>query len=303
MKYDVVMIGGGPAGLSSAVYAARAGCSAVVLEGAACGGQMLFAHEIENYPGTPKVSGMQLADTMTAQAESFGVPVLYKQVHSLQALPDRFRIDVGGEELYAKAVVVASGSEHRKLNVPGEDVFLGRGVSYCAVCDGRFFRGKDAVVVGGGNTALGDAIYLSELCRTVTVVHRRDSFRADRILVDRLSDHPNVKCLMKSEVVALEGDSRLERIQLRQDGTATQAIDADCVFIAVGNVPRTDFVQELSGLQLDGGYIVTDERCRTSVQGLFAAGDVRAKSLRQIVTAVSDGAIAGTEAAAFVKEN
>lgn len=303
MKYDIAIIGGGPAGLSAAVYAARAGRSVAVLESSACGGQMLYAHKIENYPGMPGVAGMELADAMTAQAKAFDVRFLYKQVSSVVLSPEGFTVRTGAEEMTARAVIAASGTTHRNLNVPGEDEFLGRGVSYCAVCDGRFFRNKDVVVVGGGNTAVGDALYLSDICRSVTLVHRRDDFRADRILVERLNALANVTCILGVQVTSLAGGTRLERVVLQYGDGREQTLSADGIFIAVGSVPNAGYLQGIAGLMLENGYIAADERCRTSIPGLFAAGDVRAKPLRQIVTAVSDGAIAATEAAEFVMKN
>lgn len=305
MKYDVAVIGGGPAGLSAALYAARAGRSTVVLEGAACGGQMLLAHEVENYPGFTKIGGMELADAMTAQAVSLGVSVSYRAVSSVQVYENCFILRAGNEEIRAGAVIAASGARRRKLGVPGEEEFTGRGVSYCAVCDGRFFRGKDAVVVGGGNTALGDALYLAKICRSVTVIHRRDSFRADHILVERIRQEANVRLLMHACVESIRGTTKVEEIAWRaaadHESAEVNTIFADCVFIAVGSEPNIGYLQDMSALTYDaGGYIQTDERCRTGIPGLFAAGDVRAKSLRQIATAVSDGAIAGVEASEYL---
>ena len=303
--FEIAVIGGGPAGLTAAVYAARAGHSVTILEGAACGGQMLLAHEIENYPGFTKIAGYALADQMMEQANSLGVSITYAQVDSVTKEDDHFTVLCGSKAYTASAVIVAAGAKHRTLDVPGETEFIGRGVSYCAVCDGRFFAGKDVAVVGGGNTALGDAIYLSNICNSVTLIHRRDTFRADRILVQRMEAIGNIRTVMNARVTKIEGDQRIQSLNLVSvaDNAMSQpmVLHADGVFIAVGNVPDLAMLSGIDGVQFDnGGYLVTDERCRSKVPGLFVAGDVRAKNLRQIATAVADGAIAGTEAAEYL---
>ena len=303
--FEIAVIGGGPAGLTAAVYAARAGHSVTILEGAACGGQMLLAHEIENYPGFTKIAGYALADQMMEQANSLGVSITYAQVDSVTKEDDHFTVLCGSKAYTASAVIIAAGAKHRTLDVPGETEFIGRGVSYCAVCDGRFFAGKDVAVVGGGNTALGDAIYLSNICNSVTLIHRRDTFRADRILVQRMEAIGNIRTVMNARVTKIEGDQRIQSLNLVSvaDNAMSQpmVLHADGVFIAVGNVPDLAMLSGIDGVQFDnGGYLVTDERCRSNVPGLFVAGDVRAKNLRQIATAVADGAIAGTEAAEYL---
>lgn len=303
--FEIAVIGGGPAGLSAAVYAARAGYSVTVLEGAACGGQMLLAHEIENYPGFSKIAGYALADQMLEQANASGVSIVYAHVDSVSKTDTHFTIICGARSYTAAVVIVATGAKHRTLDVPGEAEFLGRGVSYCAVCDGRFFTGKDVAVVGGGNTALGDAIYLSNICKTVTLIHRRDSFRADRILVKRMEAIDNIRTVMNARVTKIEGDQRVGSLDVisTADSALSQpmTLEADAVFVAVGNVPDASLVSGMDGVHLDDiGYFTTDDRCRTSIPGLFVAGDVRSKSLRQIATAVADGAIAGTEAAEYL---
>ena len=303
--FEIAVIGGGPAGLTAAVYAARAGHTVTILEGAACGGQMLLAHEIENYPGFTKIAGYALADQMMEQANSLGVSITYAQVDSVTKEDDHFTVLCGSKAYTASAVIIAAGAKHRTLDVPGETEFIGRGVSYCAVCDGRFFAGKDVAVVGGGNTALGDAIYLSNICNSVTLIHRRDTFRADRILVQRMEAIGNIRTVMNARVTKIEGDQRVQSLDLvsvaENAMSQPMVLQADGVFIAVGNVPDLAMLSGIDGVQFDnGGYLVTDERCRSNVPGLFVAGDVRAKNLRQIATAVADGAIAGTEAAEYL---
>ncbi len=304
MSIDLGIIGGGPAGLTASVYASRAGFRPVLWEGISCGGQMLLTPEIENYPGVSSIAGIELADAMTAQAEALGVDIRFAAVRSVRRDNGSFHLSIEGNvEAVYRALIVASGSDHKKLGVPGEDEFRGRGVSYCAVCDGRFFTGKDVAVVGGGNTALGDALYLSRICRSVTLIHRRDVFRADRILVDRAASAENIRMLLSTRVESVAGTSRVEELCLRSVDEASaecRKLPVSAVFIAVGNAPQSAFLAELPELVLSDGYIPTDERCRTSVPGLFAAGDIRVKSLRQIATAVSDGAVAGVEAAAYL---
>lgn len=303
--FEIAVIGGGPAGLTAAVYAARAGHSVAVLEGAACGGQMLLAHEIENYPGFQKIAGYALADQMMEQASALGVSFVYASADAVCKEDEHFVIRCGVKNYTSMAVIVSSGAKHRTLDVPGEAEYIGRGVSYCAVCDGRFFAGKDVAVIGGGNTALGDAIYLSNICNSVTLIHRRDSFRADRILVQRAAAIPNIKNVMSARVAKIEGDQRVHSLELISvaDTSMSQpmVLQTEGVFVAVGNIPDLSMLAEMDDVPLDdGGYVVTDERCRLKIPGLFAAGDVRSKGLRQIATAVADGAIAGTEAAEYL---
>ena len=305
MKYDVAIIGGGPAGLSAAVYALRAGHSVLVIEGSSCGGQMLLAHEIENYPGFTKISGMELADAMQAQAKALGAEFLYKNVKSVEKNGDIFVLTVGKENVEVKTVIAASGTERRKLGVPSEEDFVGSGVSYCAVCDGRFYSGKDVAVVGGGNTAIGDALYLAGICTSVTLIHRRDSFRADRILIDRVRNTQNIRVLTSMRVDAIQGEFSVKSLELVSTDPAKlserMVLETSGVFVAVGSIPGTNYLGALHQDVCDeNGYILTDERCRTSVPGLFAAGDVRVKTLRQISTAVADGSIAGVEASEYL---
>ena len=305
LDYSIGIIGGGPAGMSAAIYAARAGRTVVLFEGAACGGQMLLAHEIENYPGVAKAAGYALADQMMEQMKPLNISVVYGAVDAVSSTDGVFTVRAGKKEFSVGAVIVAAGTERRTLDVPGEAEFLGRGVSYCAVCDGRFFAGKDVAVVGGGNTALGDALYLANICRSVTLIHRRDAFRADRILVDRLAGASNIRTVMNARVQSIEGDAKVQTLTLTDTSdygvSAPMVLQADGVFVAVGSVPKLSFLSDVEGISYDpSGYMITDDRCRSGVPGLFAAGDVRSKTLRQIATAVSDGAIAGTEAVEYL---
>ncbi len=305
-RSDVAIIGGGPAGLTAAIYTLRAGLSAVIYDGNALGGQMLLAHEIENYAGFSSVTGMELADSMAGQASALGAETVYAAVSAVNTVKEGFHVTADRTEALHRAVIVATGTNRRNLGVPGEELFTGRGVSYCAVCDGRFFKDKDVAVVGGGNTAVGDALYLAKFCKSVTLIHRRDTFRADRILTDRLAELENVHLLMNAHIEKINGDTRVTSLDILKSAEnalpAPMTLPVSGVFIAVGSAPAIPFLNTLSALSYDdGGYIVTDERCRTKVPGLFAAGDVRSKSLRQIATAVADGAIAAVEAAEFLE--
>ena len=302
---DIGIIGAGPAGLTAAVYAVRAGFSVRVYESNAAGGQMLTAHKIENYPGCGAISGMDLADAMTAQATELGAEIVYGAIQSVTPCEDGFRLILSDRTELCRAVIVATGTRCRKLGVEGEQTLTGRGVSYCAVCDGRFFTGRDVAVVGGGNTAIADALFLAKFCKSVTIIHRRDSFRAERVLVDRLSACENVRFIMNARVEKIVGEMRIESLDIVSTAPGSLSdrfvLPVDGVFIAVGNEPTTSFLSDISALSLDGaGYIVTDAHCATSVRGLYAAGDTRAKSLRQITTAVADGAIAAVEAAEYL---
>ncbi len=302
----LAVIGAGPAGLTAAVYGIRAGLAVTVFEGNAPGGQMLLTHEIENYAGFANVSGMDLADAMTNQAMSLGAEIAFGAVSQVEQTENGFCLHTPTERRTFDAVIVAAGTNQRKLGVPGEAEFTGRGVSYCAVCDGRFFKDKSVAVVGGGNTAVGDALYLSKICKSVTLIHRRDAFRADHILVERLRECENVHLLLNTRVEKIGGQMRVESLDLvstSPDALSERSeLPVDGVFVAVGNAPILPFLSELNTLQRDeAGYIVTDERCRTSIPGLFAAGDVRKKPLRQIATAVADGAVAAVEAAEYLQ--
>ena len=304
-KSDVAIIGGGPAGLTAAIYAVRAGLSVTVYDGNGLGGQMLLAHEIENYAGFTKISGIELADAMAAQAQGLGASFTYSPVTAVAPTKGGFSVSTDAETDIHRALILATGTRRRKLSIPGEDEFIGRGVSYCAVCDGRFFSGKDVVVVGGGNTAVGDALYLSKICNCVTLVHRRDSFRADRILIERLNACENVKTVMKARVEKIMGSLRVESVEIIRHGEnalpSPMVLPTDGVFVAVGSVPVLPSLEAFDNLARDaGGYLVTDDRCRTSVPGLYVAGDVRAKALRQIATASADGAIAAVEVAEYL---
>ncbi|MEA4971673.1 Thioredoxin reductase [bioreactor metagenome] len=292
-KYDVVIIGGGPAGYTAALYASRAGLSVMLLEMLAPGGQMATTSEIDNYPGFDEtVAGFDLAMKMKSGAEKAGALSEFAEVTKLILNAEPKIIKTTSEDYEAKTVIIATGAAPRKLGVENENDLLGRGVSYCATCDGMMFRGKDVVVVGGGNTAAEDALYLSKLCKKVYLVHRRDSLRASTSYQTKLEKTKNIELIWNSQIKKLMFENTITGAELHNKVTGkTTTLECSGVFVAVGRMPNTSLVK--NQLELDNeGYIVADETTKTNIPGVFAAGDVRQKPLRQIVTAASDGAVA-----------
>lgn len=283
---DLVICGGGAAGLTSAVYAARSGLDFVLIDiSSSMGSQITQTSDVDNYTGFEKVNGMELVMKFYEHAKALNAPMINDEVQEITKENGIFTVKCAQGEYKTKTVIYCSGASHRELGVKGEKELLGRGVGYCAVCDGFFYRNKTVVVVGGGNTAVTDALYLSKICKKVILVHRRDSLRAEKILVERLENAENVEIMFNSEVAEILGENGADGVLLKSG----DKINCDGVFIAVGIVPRSDTVKNLAELD-DNGYIVADESGRTSLDGLFAAGDVRTKELRQIITACSDGA-------------
>lgn len=289
--YDIIIIGSGPAGLSAAIYAQRACLDAIVIEkNGISGGQVLNTWEVDNYPGFPGVTGFELSRQFREHANKLGARVVQDEVVQVE-LSGNVKKVVCEEETYeARCVILASGAHHRTLEVPGEEELRGAGVSYCATCDGAFFRGRTVAVVGGGDAALEDAIFLARMCEKVYIVHRRDKLRGAKRLQERLQALENIEFVWNSETVAIEGNAQVEALRLRQTKTGEERrLDVDGVFIAVGIAPESELYA--GQLELDEqGYIRADESGQTSVPGVFAAGDVRTKALRQILTAASDGA-------------
>ena len=299
---DVVIIGGGPAGYTAALYAARAGLSVLVVEKFSAGGQMTETMQIDNYPGFDEgVDGFTLGAKMQAGAERFGAETVNSEVLSvdLLAVPKMLTLDTG-EEIYAKSVIIATGAVHKHLGVADEESLIGRGVGYCAACDGMLYRGKTVAVVGGGNSAAADALLLSKICKKVYLIHRRDTLRAERIYHDPLMNAENVEFVWNSEVESLIYEARLGGVRIKnKESGETREIDIDGLFISIGRSPATALFAEQ--LALDGaGYIIADETTKTSVDGVFAVGDVRTKPFRQIATAVADGAVAAHFADGYI---
>lgn len=299
--YDILIIGGGPAGLTAAIYAARAGKRTAILEREAAGGQIVSAPLVENYPGTPSVSGAELAGRMRAQAEALGAELLYTEAAGLEKTQTGFRVLCTDGTREARAVILATGASHRRLGLPGEELLTGCGVSYCALCDGAFYEGADVAVVGGGETALQDALFLASTCRSVTLIHRRDSFRAGAQLVSRAERQGNIRILRSRTVEKLLWlDEALQGLLLTNLKTGqTERLDVEGLFVAVGQVPQSapfaDAVAE------ENGYYLAGEDTKTSLPGVFAAGDGRRKQVRQLTTAVSDGTAAAIAACRYLE--
>lgn len=297
-RYDVLTIGGGPAALGAAVYARRAGLSVLIVEKVLEGGQLNLTTYIDNYLGFPNIEGSELARRMKEHAESLGTEFLNASVTKIVVDRDTRAVVLDdGRTIEAGVLMLATGTDPKKLNVPGELELTGKGVSYCATCDGYFFKDKDVAVVGGGDTAINDAIYLSKIARTVTVIHRRDKLRAVKILQDKAFARPNIRFLFDTVVDRFVGDKKLEKIVVRNVKTGELGeLKIDGAFVAIGSVPNSDLVKGLVELD-ENGYVITNEWMETSVPRIYAIGDVRRKNVRQIITAVADGAIAAVHAA------
>lgn len=289
--YDLAILGAGPAGISAAIYAARAKLETIWLEKKFVpGGQITDTYEVDNYPGLPGMTGMDLGEAMGAHAEKLGITPVRENVLSVEDEGDVKVIRTRKHEYKAKTLILAFGAAHRELGIPGEKELSGMGVSYCATCDGAFFKDRVTVVVGGGNVAAEDAVFLARLCKKVYVVHRRDEMRAEKILQERLFACENVEMVWDSVPLEIQGEDQVTGLKVRNVKTEEErVISTDGVFIAVGIIPNTGLFKELVKLD-DGGYIVAGEEGITSTPGVFAAGDIRTKALRQVVTAVSDGA-------------
>lgn len=294
--YDIIIIGAGTAGLSSAIYGKRAGKNVLVLEGKSYGGQIIVSPEVENYPGIKHTSGFEFATRLYEQAKSLDTDILMEEVVSIEADGNYKKVITKGNEFISKAVIIASGVGRRKLRVENEDRFTGAGVSYCATCDGMFYKGMDVLVAGGGNTALEDAKYLSEICKTVYIVHRRDTFRAEASLIKEVEAKDNIKILLNHNVISLSGDDVLESVKIADTVNGKESdIEVQGLFVAVGQEPQRDIYENVVKTD-ENGYIVAGEDCQTSVEGIYAAGDCRTKEVRQLITAAADGAVAAVMA-------
>ncbi|MCS9992112.1 thioredoxin-disulfide reductase [Weissella confusa] len=300
-QYDTIILGAGPGGMTAATYASRANMSVLMIDRGIYGGQMNNTAEIENYPGFPSILGPELAEKMYASSTQFGAEYAFGTVLHVEAQADgSWRVVTDMDEYSANTVIVATGAAYKKLDVPGEEAFAGRGVSYCAVCDGAFFRGQHVIVVGGGDSAVEEATYLAGLADHVTIVHRRDKLRAQQILQDHAFANEKISFVWNSEVEEILGDDKkVTGVRVRNNQTdETSEIDAAGVFIYVGLLPVSDPVQDL-GITDANGWIMTNDRMETSQPGIFAIGDVREKELRQITTAVGDAAVAGQNAFSY----
>ena len=301
--YDVIIIGGGPAGLAAGIYAARGGLKTLICEEKVYGGQIVMSYEVENYPGFPKgISGMDLMDSFIKQAEKFGVEMNYDGVKSIEDEGKSKNVILSsGTKLSTKTIIIAAGASPNRLNCPGEKKFTGKGVSYCATCDGAFFRGKPVAVVGGGDSAIEEALYLANLASKVYIIHRRDQLRAVKILQDRAFANKKIEIIFNHVVKEIQGDKFVNGVLIENTQThKLSRLEVDGVFIYVGLTPNTEFVSDIIKLD-EEGYIITNERMETNVAGIFAAGDIRVTPLRQVLTAAADGAIAASCAQKYIE--
>lgn len=301
-EYDFIIIGSGVAGLAAAQYAARSNLKTLVIEKSSDGGQALSITDLENYPGLyPSVNGTDFCQNMKLQAESFGAHFVYEKALDLSKKGNLFSVKTTKNVYSSYAILLAAGAEHSHLNVPGEKEFSGRGVSYCATCDGPFFRNKRIVVVGGGDSACQEAIYLSTLSSDVHIIHRKSRFRAQEAIADRVFSNPNIKVHFNREIIEIKGDKKVSSIVLKnnEDGSIEE-VAADAVFIFIGMVPQSNLIEIIK--KDENGYVVTNDLMQTSMKGVFCAGDLRSKPFRQIVTAVSDGAVAAFGVKKYVQE-
>ncbi len=289
-KVDAVVIGAGPAGITSAIYLKRYGYEVALLDPMGVGGQLMMISEIENYPGFSSAKGFQLAEDFEKQANGLGLEVEYVLVTAIEKLENgSFLLRTDTEDIETRGIIAATGAKHSKLGVPGEDQYEGKGVSYCATCDAPFFKNRKVVVVGGGDTALTDALYLARLCSEVVLVHRRDQFRAQKILQERVLKEEKISCKLKANVVSINGEEKVKSVTLDTGET----VETNGVFIFTGIKPVSELFRDLVSLD-DRGFIITDGRMATSCPGIYAAGDVRNTALRQVVTATGDGAVAAS---------
>lgn len=299
-QYDIVIVGAGTAGLSAAIYAVRAGKRVIVLEATTHGGQIVNTPEVENYPGIQKISGFEFANNLYEQAKSLGAEVIYEKVIGIEVNGEEKIVHTTKEDYQAKAVILATGAKNRPLGLEHEKEWIGAGISYCATCDGMFYRGKDVAVAGGGNTALEDAIFLTNYCRKVYIIHRRDAFRGEEKLLQTLKEKPNVEFVLNANITRLIGEDGVDGVEVEDKNThEKRVIDVMGLFVAIGQMPENS--EFINVVDLDkGGYIEAKEDCKTKTKGIFTAGDCRTKKVRQLATAASDGAIAALAACEYI---
>ena len=301
-SYDAVVIGGGPAGMTAALYLLRAGVKTAMIEKLSPGGQVLLTSEIENYPGfTEPLQGWELVDKFAAHLDNYELERINDEVRDIEFGSTIHTLKVGDEDVLAKAVILATGSRYRKLDIPGEERLMGKGVSYCALCDGNFFRDREVAVIGGGNSALEEALYLARLCSKVHIIHRRDEFRGLFCYQDKCFKHEKIEVVRNTVVEEIQGEEEVTSLALRcLDDDSPYQLDIDGVFIFVGFEPIMDFVPDT--VDKDGNGVITDIEMRTNIPGLFAAGDIRSKMCRQVASAVGDGATAANSAFSYLEK-
>ena len=295
--YDIVIIGAGPSGLTAGIYGARAAKKVLILEKSAYGGQIINAQIIENFPTAAHISGVDFANKLYNQVKELGVEIRFEKAQAIKNFDDYKEITTDKGVIQTKSIIIATGCKNRTLDIDNEKKFGGRGISYCATCDGNFFRNKTVAVVGGGNTAIDDAIFLSGICEKVYLIHRRDEFRANQKSVEVLEEKENVYFILNSVITRIIGEERLEAIEVNNK----DVISIDGLFVAVGMIPENEIFSNLIKTN-ETGYIIAGEDCHTNIPGIFASGDARTKALRQLVTAVSDGAVAAEEAVKYLNK-
>ena len=299
MKYDIIVVGGGPAGLTAGIYGARAGKSVLIFERESIGGQISRAALVENYPALPHVSGIDYSAALFEQAEGCGCEIAFEDVLRISGEVGSFTVESDGGSYEAASIVLAVGAASRKLGIEREDELVGRGVSYCAVCDGAFFKGKTVAVVGGGNSALEDALYRAGFASRVYLIHRRDTFRAEQAMIDKVMAEGKIETITPAEIASLNGESRLESVTVKKAGGETAELVIDGLFIAIGHAPAAGAFASLVKLD-ESGYVVAGEDCKTSCPGIYTAGDCRTKTVRQLTTACGDGAVAALASAEHI---
>ena len=297
--YDVIVVGAGPSGLTASIYVSRSSKSVLVLEALSYGGQIINTPDIENYPTESHISGYDFATKLYNQAKDLGAIIKYEKVIEIKDNKDYKEVITNKESYKAKAVILACGCENRKLGLSGEDSLVGKGVSYCATCDANFYKKKTVAVVGGGNTAIEDAIFLSDIAEKVYLIHRRDEFRADEKSVLELKNKKNVEFILNSNITKLNSSEKLESIEVTNKENKVSTIKVDGLFVAIGRVPKNENFSNLVKVD-DNGYIIAGEDCNTNVKGIFVSGDNRTKNVRQLVTATSDGAISAIAAVKYI---
>ena len=302
MVYDILIVGSGPAGITASIYAARSQKSVLVLEKQAFGGLIINSPKIENYPGFNSISGLELADKFVVQAMDLGVCFEFDEILKVEKENDLYKLTGEYNEYLGKTLIIATGSKHRKLNLENEDNLTGHGVSYCAVCDGPFYKGQDVVIVGGGNSAMQEAILLSSYCTSVTMVQNLEKLTGESSSYETIKNTPNIKVLYNKKVIKLNGEKNLESIVIEDQKTKEQeVINTKSVFVAIGQVANNDVFNEICKLD-NNGFIITNELCEVNNEGVYAAGDCRQKRIRQVSTAISDGTIAAVRAIEYLEK-
>ena len=297
--YDIIIVGAGPAGLTAAIYAKRASKKVLVLEAKNYGGGIINTLDIENYPANEHISGFDFATNLYNQAKNLGAEIIFEKVVEINNKEKEKEVITTKNKYITKTIILSTGSENRKLGLQNEDELIGRGISYCATCDGAFYKNKCVAVVGGGNTALEDALYLSDIAKKVYLIHRRREFRGEEVTVDNLRKKENIEFIYNSNITKLNANEKLESIEITNNNGSIKTIEIDGLFVAIGRIPENENFSKLIKLD-EAGYIIASEDCHTNIHGIFVAGDNRTKEVRQLVTATSDGAIAAMEAIKYI---